>query len=105
MIFIMILTLTLLVVDDNADAGDSGQSVAKSNEEAELWRTARRTDQLIGKIGQIGLIYCTTIIWPRLMVTLMQMKKGVNKLYRSFLYFTGHTVIIHKQIQRLEKLL
>ena len=31
--------------------------------------------------------------------------KGFNKLYQSFLYFTGHTVIIHKQIQRLEKLL
>ena len=29
MIFIMILTLTVLMVDDNADAGDSGQSVAK----------------------------------------------------------------------------
>ena len=90
-------------------SGDSGQSVAKSNEEVELWRTARRTDQLIGKIGQIGLIYCTTIIWPRLMVTLMQMKKGLTNyiglFFHQFVYFIGHTVIIHKQIQRLEKLL
>ena len=60
------------------------------------------------------LIYCTTIIWPTLVVTLMQMmiffflmfnKNSIGLFFCQLRYFIGHTMIIQEQIQRLEKLL